>query len=264
MTDYKDGKIYKIVNTVNDKIYIGSTKQTLKYRMYGHKGDSKRDSHKNYPFFQAVNEIGIDKFHIELIKEYPCENNKQLVKEEYKTMREMKENGIELYNDFIGCHSEETKRRIIEKNTGRVHSESAKQKMSEAHKGEKNYFYGKHHSEDTKQKLSKSLTGKFIGEKNPFYGKQHTEQSKKKISETQIKGGCIIRRKDENHAEWLYSWNENGKSKQKSFSIKKYGEEGAIHLCRDLRKTIHPGYTPKYCEWFYIVEKDEFLVFPPS
>ena len=32
-------------------------------------------------------------------------------------------------------------------------------KMSEAHKGEKHWFYGKHHSEETKQKISKGKKG---------------------------------------------------------------------------------------------------------
>ena len=36
------------------------------------------------------------------------------------------------------------------------HTEETKRKMSEARRGEKNYFYGKHHTEESKNKLSKA------------------------------------------------------------------------------------------------------------
>jgi hypothetical protein len=65
-------------------------------------------------------------------------------------------------------------------------SEITRKKMSDAHKGEKNPFYGKHHSEETlnkikETKLKSGNTSK--GEKNPFYGKRHSEESRKKISD---------------------------------------------------------------------------------
>lgn len=78
------------------------------------------------------------------------------------------------------------------------HSDESKHKMSEAHKGEKNPFYGRHHSEETKQKMSevskklwqdeeflKKIKNrpKLYGEKNGMYGKQHKEESKHKMSE---------------------------------------------------------------------------------
>ena len=65
------------------------------------------------------------------------------------------------------------------KRKGKHHSEETKQKISEAHKGENNYWYGKHHSEEHKQKMSKRMSG----ENNPNYGKQLSEEHKQKISE---------------------------------------------------------------------------------
>ena len=47
-----------------------------------------------------------------------------------------------------------------------------KQKISEAMKGEKNYFYGKH----------------LCGIEHPMYGKHHSEESKKKMREAKIGG----------------------------------------------------------------------------
>lgn len=46
---------------------------------------------------------------------------------------------------------------------GKTHSEEAKQKMSESHKGKKNHMFGNHHSEETKILMSesKNTTGYF-------------------------------------------------------------------------------------------------------
>ena len=37
MEKYKSGKFYKIVNTIDDKVYIGSTIRSLSQRMGGHR-----------------------------------------------------------------------------------------------------------------------------------------------------------------------------------------------------------------------------------
>jgi hypothetical protein len=39
---YHNGKIYKLVNDVDDKVYIGSTCQPLYKRLYEHKNDCKK------------------------------------------------------------------------------------------------------------------------------------------------------------------------------------------------------------------------------
>ena len=63
------------------------------------------------------------------------------------------------------------------------HSEETRKKLSEANKGEYNYWYGKQHSEETIQKMSEAKKGKYVGEKNPMYGKHHSEETKNKMSE---------------------------------------------------------------------------------
>ncbi len=52
-----------------------------------------------------------------------------------------------------------------------VYSDETKQKMSEAKRGEKHFFYGKHHTEETKKKISEANKG------------NHSEEHKKRISE---------------------------------------------------------------------------------
>ena len=78
-------------------------------------------------------------------------------------------------------HSEETKQKFKEANTGNSLSEETKRKISESNKGENHYLYGKHLSEEVKQKISKNHAD-FSGENHPLYGKHHSEETKQKIS----------------------------------------------------------------------------------
>lgn len=74
----------------------------------------------------------------------------------------------------------ETRRKISEARTGRIHSEETRKKMSEAQIGERNHFFGKHHTAETCRRLSEYN----IGERSPFFGKPQNEEHKKKKSES--------------------------------------------------------------------------------
>ena len=87
--DYVNGKIYKIVNNVNDEVYVGSTTQTLAKRFSVHKNDSKKKSKNLAPLYQLMNEIGSENFCISLIKEYPCTTKTELCLEEGKYIRDI-------------------------------------------------------------------------------------------------------------------------------------------------------------------------------
>lgn len=60
------GFIYKITNTVNNKIYIGQTARTLNIRWKEHKIESVSS---NRPLYKAMRKYGIDNFHIEILEE---------------------------------------------------------------------------------------------------------------------------------------------------------------------------------------------------
>jgi len=83
MPDYSQGKIYKIVNTVNEKIYIGSTVTALYRRMKDHRQQAKTRTSK---FYSAMRRHGVENFKIELIKDYPCETLKQLEDKEFRVL----------------------------------------------------------------------------------------------------------------------------------------------------------------------------------
>jgi predicted GIY-YIG superfamily endonuclease len=78
MPDYKNGKLYKL-QCDDGYYYIGSTCDELRYRLNGHKKDSRKHS---TPLYQHINEIGWDRVRIVLIEECPCENKQQLVRKE--------------------------------------------------------------------------------------------------------------------------------------------------------------------------------------
>ena len=83
--DYKNGKVYQVLNNVNDDIYIGSTCQALSKRLYEHKShlnDGKGDLHK------LMRDIGKEPFYIELIELYPCNNREELRAREGYYIRE--------------------------------------------------------------------------------------------------------------------------------------------------------------------------------
>ena len=84
--DFSKGKIYKITNDYNDDIYVGSTCDTLGRRFSRHKADSK---YKNMLIYKLMNEIGFERFRIQLIIDYPCEDQYQLSQKEGEYIRLM-------------------------------------------------------------------------------------------------------------------------------------------------------------------------------
>ena len=63
------GKIYKIYNDVNDKLYIGKTLSTIEERFKQHCHDKTRRDYEKRPLYNAMNKYGEEHFHIELIEE---------------------------------------------------------------------------------------------------------------------------------------------------------------------------------------------------
>ena len=96
------GKIYKVVNSINDKIYIGSTQlQYLSKRMAQHREHCIKAPYvgKLYP---AMKEIGIDKFSIVLLETMKFTDKEELKAKEYEWIKNLDtvENGYNsVYRD---------------------------------------------------------------------------------------------------------------------------------------------------------------------
>jgi Uri superfamily endonuclease len=84
---YHHSKVYKIVDISNNKIYIGSTTNSLNTRLKQHIKDSK--SNKFISSQLIIDQCGADNIRIELIQDVKCENRKELCKIEGEYIRKL-------------------------------------------------------------------------------------------------------------------------------------------------------------------------------
>lgn len=73
--------IYKIVNDINTKVYIGKTTLSIEKRFKEHCLDSKKQSKKNRPLYSAMRKYGQEHFKIEKIEE--CDTEISSEREQY-------------------------------------------------------------------------------------------------------------------------------------------------------------------------------------
>ena len=85
MEKYNSGKIYKLINTIDDNIYIGSTITRLCDRIGNHRSKAKDPTKQSY-LYKHMRNIGIEHFKIVLIKPFSCNSKDELEAEEYNEM----------------------------------------------------------------------------------------------------------------------------------------------------------------------------------
>lgn len=73
--------IYKIINTVNNKVYIGKTAFSIQKRFQEHCKDAFRERNEKRPLYNAMRKYGIEAFSIELIEE--CDDTRAADREAY-------------------------------------------------------------------------------------------------------------------------------------------------------------------------------------
>jgi hypothetical protein len=76
--DYTQSKIYRVL--VGGSYYYGSTTVPLDERLCSHKYMSKK--HPNMKLYKKALELGLDSMTIELVENYPCNSNKELLQRE--------------------------------------------------------------------------------------------------------------------------------------------------------------------------------------
>ena len=166
--------IYRITNNINHKTYIGQHKY--------HKSLLVEDGYMGSGVLlkKAQKKYGIENFSKEIIT-IAMSKSEVDVLEKYYITKERNENTYGCYNIADGGygggqkgyhHTEEAKKRISETHKGRQVSEETKKKISE-------YFKGKPRSKETIEKMSKSLKGRKTWNK----GKHLSDENKKKLSD---------------------------------------------------------------------------------
>ena len=86
MPDYSKGKLFKVLNAIDDGIYVGSTINALSQRMAAHRSIKK--SRPQYLLYKHMHELGVENFYIELIGNYSCNDIYELRAREGHYLRE--------------------------------------------------------------------------------------------------------------------------------------------------------------------------------
>jgi len=139
--------IYKILNKVNGKFYIGSTVNYID-RFNEHKRTLKQNKHHNKKLQNSYNKHGEENFEY-IIIEYLNDNDNQLLLEQHYIDKLKPQYNIALSSTapMLGRkHTEETKKKIIEF-------------LKTIPKGEKHFNYGRKWTEEQKLAFIKQRTG---------------------------------------------------------------------------------------------------------
>jgi group I intron endonuclease len=216
--------IYKIINSKNNKFYLGSSKNIPK-RWDAHKRALRKNKHDNILLQRSWNKYGEECFQFEILEE----TTDTILREQYY-LDQLKpydsEIGFNIGKQAFGgdnLTNHPDKDDIILRMTKSVKerydnmSAEEKQLLSDAVKGEKNPNFGNKWNEEQRKKMSKRMIGtkasestrvkisenskkmwqnedirnKFIkaktGERNHFYGKKHSEETKNFLREKSLK-----------------------------------------------------------------------------
>jgi len=172
---YRSG-IYKISNSINDRIYIGSA-ISLYNRYHCHRLDLLNNRHHSLKLQRFCNKYGFDKLKFEVV-EY-CEKKDLLVREQ-------------IYLDALNPFYNTAK--FAGNTTGVKASIELKKRFSEMRKGKiTTGMLGKNHTNETKELISKKakqrgLHPNFIAaSKKANTGKKHSKEMREKIAIKQRK-----------------------------------------------------------------------------
>ena len=253
--------IYKLVNDINKKCYIGKTEDVASRLRY-HIKSLRAGTNKNKHLQNAYNKYGQGNFHIEIVEEL---NETDDIDEKEKYYIALYKTYDPKYgynhtlggdggNSYVDCMTDEEK-------------EAHWKKHIEIRSGENNVNYGKHlYHKGIVQKyitddeveeyerqgwikgasdyVRKEESKRNAGENNPFYGKKHSKETLDKIQQTKIKNGYYdIKRTP------VYKGNENKRVKKDE--LDEYLKDGwviglspaAIEKMKETKKnnpTAHP------------------------
>lgn len=238
--------IYKATNKINDKLYIGQTKNKLQRRIKEH----ERSLGKSV-FHSAIEKYGKENFQWSVVGMcFTLEDANRLEESFIKRLKtHVSEHG---YNIQLGgrnhsgyTHTEETKKQMSESRKGvPVHSKEHKEKLRERMSGKGNPMFGKRviHTAAAREKMSKANKGKILSDSTKHKisksrrGTTLSDSTKQKISKHSSKSVICI------ETDQIFT----SVKEACSFLGKSYG--GQIgQVCYGKRKTAH-GYTWKWLE----------------
>jgi group I intron endonuclease len=167
---YSEGKVYKITNTQNDEIYVGSTCRSLKVRMSKHISTSK--TLKQMKLYQAFNKYGAENFEIELLQSYSNITVCELRKHEQRYIHDLNPT----YNTY-----DAVKDIVYYKNYTKNYNQNYQAQNKDILREKKREYHEK--NKET------------IREKQKVYHKQNKDKLKKQRQEYYIKNADVIKEK---------------------------------------------------------------------
>lgn len=195
--------VYKVINLINNKIYIGV-----------HSTNNLNDNYlgSGNVLKKALIKYGKENFIKKILFICECREHALIIESEIVNLDFIEQK--DTYNMItggFGCFSisNETRQKISDSNKGKKRTEETKRKIGNAHKGKKI-------SDEQKLLLSNLKKDSMIGIGNPMYGLKHSEESKlkmklkkinKKLSEdhkrklSKAKDGKISTMKGKKHSE---------------------------------------------------------------
>lgn len=169
-------KIYKYTNIINNKIYIGQTKNTLEKRAGANGINYKECTY----FYNAIQKYGWENFKPEILKDNLTVEEANYWEEYYISFYNSTNRSIG-YNISLGGLN----RKLSEEQKENI-SKKAKERMKNK---ENNPMYGKKHSIEALEKMK----NKKLGENNPMYGKHVSQEAKEKANDTKRKNNSFYR-----------------------------------------------------------------------
>jgi len=253
--------VYLRTNKINGKQYVGQTNNI----------ERRERQWRDLTTYYANNELTNDR------QEHGLEN----FKTEILAIVDTREESWELEKKYI-----------LEYNTlypngynvstgggrGFTYQEERNKKISEAKKGENNYWFGKKFSDEHKQKISKANKGKkrseefkkYIseitrGERNHFFGAKHTDEWKKHMSEIMTSRKMPKESIEKTaRAKWkpVIQENENGEIKRYD-CLKQCGEFGfdrtSVSECCEKKYLREGNNVYKKSKWYWENDYEKML-----
>ena len=251
--------IYKIVNNINEKVYIGQS-INIKARWKDHINTLNRNDSRCTLLQRAWNKYGQENFSFEIL-ELCSEDMLDEIEIKYIDLYDSCNKGynIESGGNKNKCLSDETKQKIREVHIGKIIPDDVRQKMSKSRTGKNNGMYGKHHSDESKRKISAAKKG-MPGHTQTDYqkerarianlGKVVSEETRNKISQAN-KGNIPYNRNPRSvYCIELNKIFENVSSAGKELDIR---SSNIIACCEHTRKTCG-GYQWMYADTYEYTE----------
>lgn len=215
------GYVYLTVNDVNDIVYVGKRQKPSFEKSYKGSGTHLKLAFKKY---------GKEKFHTSILE--CCETVTQLCESEKKWIAYFRDKNVEMYNIAEGGKGGIVARwwEFPEKRVAEI-----KRKNSDAHKGEKNPFYGKKHTEETKAILRTKNKDKKAPEELIAYKKAQRERLPE------------IMQLDKDTGELIKVWANWCEAGREVLKASRYGYSHISECCNHKRKTAY-GYRWEYTE----------------